>query len=140
GTLQLGKPQIDVLLRGVDLLMQLSRRNNSKPAELEPAPAEEVRIFLEALGKLVPDHKNQPPSSVGTATSRAQSKARQKTTIGNKAVQPPASLESISSVGGQSPAEAREGDALVSAASGAPEGRVPATGYNEAQERVVRLT
>jgi len=50
--LKLGKPEIDELLRGVDLLLQISKRTEADVTAWEAEHAQELTAFLNGLGRL----------------------------------------------------------------------------------------
>jgi two-component system sensor histidine kinase and response regulator WspE len=50
--LKLGKPEIDELLRGVDLLLQISKRTEADVTAWEAEHAQELTAFLNGLGSL----------------------------------------------------------------------------------------
>ncbi len=63
GKLALGQSEIDVLFRGVDLLLQISKHTEEKPALWETDHAGEIRQFLSALEKLAPGAQTLTPAS-----------------------------------------------------------------------------
>src|SRR5215471_6360179 len=63
GKLHLYPPDIDLLLRGVDLLAQLGKRSEAELASWETDQAAPIADFLAALAKLM------PPFREGTAPS-----------------------------------------------------------------------
>jgi two-component system sensor histidine kinase and response regulator WspE len=60
-TLELRQPEIDLLLRGIDLLSQLARLDDSTIPRWEEEHGGEIGQVLEAFAKLLPDHKSGPP-------------------------------------------------------------------------------
>jgi len=64
GNLTLDRTSIDLLLRGVDLLLNISRRTESDIAQWETEHGNEIREFLEMIAALMADHKRAlaPPA------------------------------------------------------------------------------
>jgi two-component system, chemotaxis family, sensor histidine kinase and response regulator WspE len=52
GKLELRQPEIDLLLRGIDLLVQISRNSEANIARWDAEHANELRQFLDAVAKL----------------------------------------------------------------------------------------
>jgi two-component system sensor histidine kinase and response regulator WspE len=66
GQVQLGQPQIDTLLRGVDLLVQVSKCDEAKLATWESDRAAEIENLLQDVAAIMPGHK---PRGVPAAAS-----------------------------------------------------------------------
>jgi len=85
GRVQLGHAEIDVLLRGVDLLLKLSRREDPNGAAGEPAHAAEIQGLLDALVKFRPNTgasskasttPTRSPTPVATVSEEAKSPSK----------------------------------------------------------------
>jgi two-component system sensor histidine kinase and response regulator WspE len=79
GKLHLSPPDIDLLLRGVDLLAQLGKRTEAEIASWETDQAAPIADFLSALAKLMPPFRDttgpaaQAPASVEPAAEKPPS-------------------------------------------------------------------
>jgi len=64
GNLTLDRTSIDLLLRGVDLLLNISKRTESDIAQWETEHGNEIQEFLEMIAALMADHKRAlaPPA------------------------------------------------------------------------------
>lgn len=71
GKLELRQPEIDLLLRGIDLLGQISKYSEANIARWDADHAEELRQFLEALGSLTLARRTPAPTD-GQATALAE--------------------------------------------------------------------
>jgi two-component system sensor histidine kinase and response regulator WspE len=71
GRLALRQPQIDLLLRGVDLLGQISKHNEANIARWDADHAEELGQFLEALAGLTSAAAGPPGPTTGGASALA---------------------------------------------------------------------
>ena len=63
GKLILRQPEIDLLFRGVDLLLHISKHTEANIARWETDHADEIREFLNSLVRLTPAGKTPAPSS-----------------------------------------------------------------------------
>ena len=147
GRLSLQRPQVDVLLQGVDLLSQLSRETEV-PAGNEGADrAVQIDAFLGSLGKVIAQtDQAQQEGAVGSDSATAQHKPREKARPReDKAVPPSIQIhENERDVG-----TPRHSDSIIATEVLTPSGSAaPRPGISppspirrdEAQERVVRLT
>ena len=63
GKLALGQPEIDLLFRGVDLLLQIAKHTEDNIASWEADHADEIREFLNSLVRLTPTAHRPAPAS-----------------------------------------------------------------------------
>jgi two-component system sensor histidine kinase and response regulator WspE len=107
GKLQLRQPHIDVLLRGVDLLANLSQHNEKNLAASEQEHATQFEDFISALARLMPTEKSR--ASVGLALSPSNpvtenSPGEGRGLEGEKATRPPEGEECDKPLPGESAA------------------------------------
>ena len=74
GNLQLGQPQVDILLKGVDLLIKLCKAADSPDAGQGGADGAETARFLTALKELTSSAQGSQPSDRPPAHSPDQPK------------------------------------------------------------------
>src|ERR1041385_7758234 len=63
GQVELGQAQIDTLLRGVDLLVQVSRSDEAQMATWETDRAADIEKFLQEVAAIMPGNKGQSVKS-----------------------------------------------------------------------------
>ncbi len=123
GKLALGRREIDALLRGVDLLVHISKRTEANIAGWESDHAAEIQDFLEAVAGLMPHGSQAEPRSSGG--------------------QAPASAAGAASVNLQAKTDP-EPEKTLAETKGAPRAEAPAPAVAaqkpQAPERVLRLT
>lgn len=147
GRLNLQRPQVDVLLQGVDLLSQLSRETEV-PVGTEGADrAVQIETFLGSLGKVIaPTDQAQHEGTAGSHSATAQHKPRDKTRPREDRAAPPSLQISENKRDVGTP---RHSDSIIATEVLAPSGSAapqpgisapPSSRRDEAQERVVRLT
>jgi two-component system sensor histidine kinase and response regulator WspE len=71
GKIELRRPVIDALFRGVDLLSQISKHDEANLAAWETEHAAEIQEFLSLLGRFMPGHKAAPSPSVSESAKPA---------------------------------------------------------------------
>jgi two-component system, chemotaxis family, sensor histidine kinase and response regulator WspE len=74
GKLELRQAEIDLLLRGIDLLGQISKNSEASIARWDADHADELRQFLEALGSLLTASEVSVPTN-SQATAPAETRA-----------------------------------------------------------------
>src|SRR6266850_2645080 len=130
GSLQLGQPQVDVLLRGVDLLIKLCKAADSPEAGQSTADAAETAQYLTALKELTSQGPGSSPSDRPATAPPAASPVQ---------VQSPRSSASAQSLPAKSEKSEQSPSAKTAALDSEPP-QSPAPRKSETPERVVRLT
>jgi two-component system, chemotaxis family, sensor histidine kinase and response regulator WspE len=120
GKLALRQPEIDLLFRGVDLLLHISKYTEANIARWETDHAEEIRVFLNSLAHLTPAAKTPALAANQAATH-------------TEAVPPDASS-------GTCQPESSSLPATIEPAPPEAPSQAVATRKHDTPERVVRLT
>lgn len=113
GKLQLRQPEIDILLRGVDLLLNLSKRSDGSSSSPSPTEDVEVSQFLTSLGTVL-----EPSQPAGEKRKQPDTSHRPRAEKKHaRAVIPPSTIEANEAAVAATPAIAVESHAYQPAAA-----------------------